>query len=93
MIIYFLVFTLLFYLKFLKHTDLVETAKHYLWSCDFEKEVWKRIITLLIPIYPRAMYTWGVILWAVVQGKPMAYEQEEAAVAVVIRHGLMQKKH
>ena len=49
-------------------------------------DVWKKIITLLIPLYPRAVYTWG----SVVQDKPMVYEQEE--VAIVMRHGLMGKK-
>ena len=28
-------------------------------------DVWKKIITLLIPVYPRAVYTWGAVLWAV----------------------------
>ena len=55
--------------------DLVETAKHYLWSCDFEKEVWKRIITLLILVYPRATYTWGAVVWAVVQVKLIIYRR------------------
>mgnify|MGYP002775206253 CR=1 FL=1 len=36
---------------------LVETSKHCLWSCDFAMEIWKRIITLLIPIYPQVVYT------------------------------------
>ena len=36
-------------------TDVIETAKHYLWSCGFALAIWKQIIKLLIPIYPRAV--------------------------------------
>ena len=32
-------------------------SKHCLWSCGL-MEIWKQIITLLIPIYSWAMYTW-----------------------------------
>ena len=38
------------------------------------------------------MYTWGAVLWVVVQDKPMVYEQEEVADSIVMRHGLMGKK-
>ena len=38
-----------------------------------------------------AVYTWGAILWAVVHDKPMVYEQEEVADAIVMRYGLMEK--
>ena len=41
-------------------------------------EIWRRIITL---------YTWGVVLWAVVQDKPMVYERED--VVDLVRHDLM----
>ena len=54
-------------------------------------EIWKRTIILLIPIYPQAMCTWGTVLWAVVQDKPMVYEQQEVAYGIVVRRGLMQK--
>ena len=37
------------------------------------------------------MYTLGAVLWAVVQDKPMVYEQEDVANALAMRHGLMQK--
>ena len=36
------------------------------------------------------MYTWGAVLWAVVHDKPMVYEQEEVADAIMMRHGLME---
>ena len=72
-------------------TNLVETTKHCLWSCGFTMEIWKRKTTLLILVYPRAVYTWGAVLWAVVQDKPMVYEQKEVAYAIAMRHGLMQK--
>ena len=62
------------------YTDLVEIDKNCLWSCGFAMEIWKRIITLLIPIYPRAMYTCGAVLWTVVQDKLMVYEQEEVCI-------------
>ena len=62
--------------------DTVETANHCLWSCDFAMEIWKRIITLLISICPQIVYTWGAILWTMVQDKPMLYEQEEVADAI-----------
>ena len=38
------------------------------------------------------MCTWGVVLWVVVQDILMVYEQEEVANAIVMRHGLMEKK-
>ena len=38
------------------YTDLVEMVKHCFWSCDFAMEIWKRIITLLILVYPRVVY-------------------------------------
>ena len=60
----------------------METAKHYLWSCYFAMEIWKRTVTLLLPVYPRA-------LWPVVQDKTMVYEQEDVADALGTRHGLM----
>ena len=72
-------------------TDLVEIAKHCLWSCGFAMEIWKRIITLLIPVYPRVVYTWGAALLAEVQDKPMVYEHEKVVDAIAMRHGLMQK--
>ena len=46
----------------------------------------ERIITLLIQVYPRAMYTWGAVLWAVIQDKPMIYEQEDVQGALAMRH-------
>ena len=52
-------------------------------------EIWKGIITLSIPLYPRVMYTWGAILWA--EDKLMVYEQEDVADAIAMRHGLIQK--
>ena len=52
-------------------TDVIETAKHCLWSCGFTRDIWKQIIKLLTPVYPRAIYTWGAVLWAVVHDKPM----------------------
>ena len=73
-------------------TNLIETAKHCLWSCGFAMDIWKRSIKLFTPVYPRAMYTWGAVLWAVVHDKPMVYEQEDVADAIVMRHGLMEKK-
>ena len=45
----------------------------------------------LIPIYPRAVYKWGAVLWAAVHDKPMEYEQEEVADAIMVRHGMMEK--
>ena len=45
-------------------------------------EIWKRTVTLLLPVYPRA-------LWPVVQDKTMVYEQEDVADALGMRHGLM----
>ena len=54
-------------------------------------EIWKRIARLLIPIYPRTVYTWGAVLWAVVQDKPMVYDQEDVANALAMRRGLTQK--
>ena len=63
-----------------------------MWSCGFALDIWKRIIKLLTPVYPRAVYTWGTILWAVVHDKPMVYERDEAAYAIVMRHGLMENK-
>ena len=54
-------------------------------------EIWKRIITLLVPVYHRAAYTWGAMLWLVVHYKPMVYEQEEVVDAIAMRHGLMPK--
>ena len=33
----------------------------------------------------------GTVLWAVLQGQPMLYEQEDVADALSMRHGLMQK--
>ena len=44
-------------------------------------EIWKRIITVLISVYPRAMYI-------VVKDKPMIYEQVDVANALAMRHGL-----
>ena len=73
------------------YTDLIETAKHCLWIYGFAMNIWKRIITLLTPVYFRGVYTWGAILRAVVHDKPMVYEQEEVADAIVMRHGLMEK--
>ena len=72
--------------------DTVETANHCLWSCDFAMEIWKRIITMLISVYPRAVYTWGrdSVLQPVAQDKPMVYEKE-GANALAMRHGSMQK--
>ena len=49
------------------YMDLVEIAKHCLWSCGFAMNIQKQIITLLILVYPRAVYTWGAVLWVVVQ--------------------------
>ena len=60
-------------------------------SMALQMDIWKRIIKLLTPVYPRAVYTWGAVLWAVVHDKPMVYEQEEVADAIVMRHGLMEK--
>ena len=57
--------------------NLADTAKHCLWSCDFLIEIWKRIITVLIPVYPRAMYI-------VVKDKPLVYEQEDVVEALVM---------
>ena len=72
--------------------NLVEIVKHCLWSCGFVMDIWKRIITLSIAMYPRGVYTWGAVLWVVVQDKPMIYGQEELAYDIVMRHGLMEKK-
>ena len=55
-------------------TDLVEIAKHCLWSWGFAIAIWKRIITLLIPVYTRAMYTQGVVSCVVLQEQPMSYK-------------------
>ena len=38
------------------------------------------------------MYTGDAVLWAVVHGKPIVYEQEEVVDAIVMRYGLMEKK-
>ena len=57
--------------------------KHCLWGCGFVMDIWKRIITLLIPVYLRAEYTWGAVLWVVVQDKPMVYEQEDFVDAML----------
>ena len=57
-------------------TNLVETAKHCLWRCDFVIEIWKRIVTSLIPLYPRAVYIWGTVYGHVVD-------------VLSMRHGLM----
>ena len=73
------------------YTNLIETTKHCLWSCGFAMDIWKRVIKLLTPICPRAVYTWGAVLWAMVQDKPIVYEQEDGADAIVMRHGLMEK--
>ena len=73
-------------------TYLIEMAKHCLWSCGFAMDIWKQIIKLLTLVYPRAVYTWGAVLWAVVHDKPMVYEQEEVVDAIVMRHGLVGKK-
>ena len=70
---------------------LIETAKHCLWSCGFSMNIWKRNIKLLTPIYPRAVYTRGTVLWAVVHNKPMVYEQEKVANAIVMRYGFIGK--
>ena len=43
-------------------TNLVETAKHCLWSCDSVMETWKRIVTLLIPVYPERCIHGGGIM-------------------------------
>ena len=37
------------------------------------------------------MYTWSAVLLAVVEDKPMVYEQEDVANALTMRNGLMQK--
>ena len=50
----------------------------------------KRIITLLIHVYPQAVYTWEAVLWVVVQDKPTVHEQEDVADAIGMRHDLMQ---
>ena len=70
-------------------TDLEETGKHCLWSFDFAMKIWKIIITLLIPIYPQAVYTWGAVLWAVVQDEPMVYEQDDVTYVIAMIHGLI----
>ena len=54
-------------------TDLVETSKHCLWNCSFVMDLWKQIIQLLTLVYPRAVYTWGAVLWAIVHYKPIWY--------------------
>ena len=64
---------------------------HCLWSCDFAMVIWKRIITLLILVYPRVVYTWGAVLWVLVQDKLIVYEQENVANDIAMRPGLMQK--
>ena len=70
-------------------TDLIETAKHCLWSCGFVMDIWTQIIKLLTPVHHRAMYTWGAVLWVMVHDNTMVYEQEEVVDSIVMRHGLM----
>ena len=47
-------------------------------------EIWKRIGTLLILVYPRVVYILGGF-------GPMVYKQEDIADALVVKHGLMRK--
>ena len=54
-------------------------------------DLWKQIIQLLTLLYPRVVYTWGAVLWAIVHYKPMVYEQEFAD-AIAMRYGLMERK-
>ena len=70
---------------------LLETTKHCLWSYDFAMKKCKRIVTLLILVYPRAMLR-GVVLRAVVQGQPILYKQDDPTDVLFMRHSLMQKK-
>ena len=49
-------------------------------------DIWKRIIQLLTPVCPRAMYTWGAVLRAMVHNKPIVYEQ---VGVIVFIYGLM----
>ena len=62
----------------------MEMVKNCLCSLDFVMEIWKRIITVLISVHPRVVYTWGPILWTVVQDKPLVYEQEDVVEALVM---------
>ena len=32
--------------------------------------------------HPQIVYTWGAVLWATIQDKPMVYEQEDVADAI-----------
>ena len=52
----------------------------------FAMEIWKWIITLLTLVYPRVVYTWGVVLWVVVQDKPIVYEQKDVTDVIAMRH-------
>ena len=38
-----------------------------------------------------SIHTWGAVLWAVVQDKPMEYKQEDVTNVIAPRHGLIQK--
>ena len=62
-------------------TNLVETAKHCLWSCDFVIEIWRRAVTLLKLVSPQAVCTWGALLWVVGKDNLMVYEQQDVVDA------------
>ena len=69
-------------------TNLIETVKHCFWTCGFMETNHKIINSKIF----QNNVLWGAVLWAMVHDKPMVYEQEEVADAIVMRYGLIKKQ-
>ena len=59
----------------------MESIKLVLWSCPKIKQVWQRVLRLLILIHANCVITWSAIRWGILEGQLLLYEKEDIVEA------------
>ena len=60
---------------------MVESIKHVLWSCPKSRQIWQRVLKLLILIHANCVVTWGAVRWGILEGQLLLYEKEDIVEA------------
>ncbi len=52
----------------------IESQRHVLWDCDAAHQIWGRMLRICTSLFPDTTFTWGSLVWSVVEGPPTLYE-------------------
>ena len=55
----------------------MESIKHVLRCCPKIRQVWKRVLRLMVLIHVNCVITWDVVEWGILEGRLLLYENVE----------------